>query len=86
MKISIANDIAATQLDDETAVLNTKTGKYFSLNNVGSRFWNLIQTHGDLSEVFGILSKEFNVSENQLREDIDALVQQLVTAGLVLIS
>jgi hypothetical protein len=83
MKITAASDIAATKLDDEAVLLNIKTGKYYALNTVGSRIWELITERGETEEILRVLLEEFNAPEEVLRGDMAALINKLEAADLI---
>ena len=41
--IRAAGEQASCDLTGEAVILNLRSGQYFSLNDVGTRIWNLIQ-------------------------------------------
>ncbi|HWP98709.1 MAG TPA: PqqD family protein [Syntrophomonadaceae bacterium] len=72
-----------TQLDDEAALLNIKTGKYFSLNATGVRIWELLSENHDTEEIFNILNAEYGIDKDILRADFEHLLTKLQEAELV---
>lgn len=76
-------DVLITRLDDEAALLNIKTGRYFGLNATGVRVWELLSEYSDMEEIFGILYEEYSVDKQVLRSDLDNLLAKLKAAGLV---
>lgn len=83
MKITIEKEIIITRLDDEIAMLNKLTGKYFSLNKSGARVWELLQQYKETEKVFNIMLDEYDVDKDVLMDDINRLVAGLVDSGLV---
>lgn len=83
MKIQVASDIIATKVDDETALLNIRTGKYYALNAVGARIWELVAVHGETEKILRVLLEEFNAPEEVLRGDMEALMKKLEAADLI---
>lgn len=77
-------DIVFTVVDKEAILLEQNTGKYYSLNPVGTRIWNLLTEYGQLSEVYDQLLAEFDVEETQLKKDLEHLVTQFIENGLLL--
>jgi hypothetical protein len=73
----------ATSLDEETVLLNTHTGRYYLLDAVGQRMWNLILDLGQVGLVLDSLVEEYNVPENQLERDLLDLVDELERNGLL---
>lgn len=83
MKLRVAEDVVFRELGTEAVILNLESGMYFGLNDVGSRLWRLLAEHGSLEQAIQTLLVEYEVEEDQLRHDIEALVQQLLDKGLV---
>jgi hypothetical protein len=70
-------------LDGETVLLNSETGLYFGLDVVGTRIWQLIVEHHQLSHVFDTMLAEYDVPASQLEDDLLALARQLQARGLM---
>jgi hypothetical protein len=89
-KISIPKDVlfreVADEVADEMVLLNLVNGKYFSLDDVGTRMWLLMTEHGQLKAVHQALLEEYNVDPQQLEQDLLALTDRLVANGLLQIS
>jgi hypothetical protein len=80
----IVSQQALTQfVAGEAVLLDLKSEKYFGLNPVGARFWQLIQESGDAASVRQQLLREYDVSESQLDADLNELVERLIGAGLL---
>lgn len=71
------------RLDDEAALLNMKSGKYFSLNATGVRVWELLEKSNETEEILAAMLKEYDVDQDILRQDLNQLVSRLTEAGLV---
>jgi hypothetical protein len=82
-RVTTGPDAVFRELDGEAVILNLDTGLYFGLNDVGTRIWQLIETHTDLRRVFEILRVEFDVADDRLQTDLLALVENLCDKGLV---
>ncbi len=83
MKISVEKNVLITHLDDEAALLNIKNGRYFSLNPIGSRIWDLLNQYCDTERVLDILLEEYNAHREVLENDLQNFVTRLVEAELV---
>ena len=70
-------------LDDEAVLLDLRTDSYFSLNEVAARFWQLLADDEDLDACLARLTAEYEIDEATLRSDIEALVEELLAAGLL---
>jgi hypothetical protein len=64
-------------------ILNTGTGKYYSLDVVGTRMWELLGEHGRVDLVYQALLAEYDIGEAPLREDLLGLVRGLVAQQLL---
>ena len=70
-------------LDNEAVILNLGTGVYFGLDSIGTRAWQLLSEHGSMDKVIEIMLGEYSIHEEQLRQDLDRLVEQLSQRGLL---
>ena len=41
-KVSVSKDVLASEVENEVVLLNQATGKYFTLDETGTRIWKLI--------------------------------------------
>lgn len=85
MRVTIPDEVYAEQIEDETVLLELRTGRYFGLDPVASRLWQLLVDFGSTEAVAKAALEEYDVSFEQLRQDIDALVEQLVERKLLLV-
>lgn len=84
-KVSIAPHVSFHDLDGEAVMLNLESGKYYGLDQVGTRMWNLIVEHDALAPVLQALLEEYDVTEERLQGDLLKLVNDLTAHGLVTI-
>ena len=82
-RIHIPEDVLYHDLNGEAVVLNLKSGKYFSLDAVGSHMWQLLAEHYDVATVYQSLLAEYEVDGETLRKDLFELIDNLGTYGLV---
>ena len=85
-KLTIPDHVMSRQVGDETVILDLGSGTYFGLDPVGARIWQLFTDGQPLQAVVTTLLDEFDVDEARLRVDVDTLVNELVTRGLVVVS
>ena len=78
-----AEHVVATQEADATILLDTRRGKYFTLNGVGSRIWALLSAGATVGDVIERLAPEFDVSADQIGGDVDSFVKQLQHSKLI---
>ncbi len=83
-KLIISDQVLLQEMDGETVLLNLENGHYYSLNPVGSDFWKQITEDNSLSRCIKLLMSKYDVEQDQLETDLQALIQQLKTAGILL--
>jgi hypothetical protein len=79
----LSNDAMFRDLDGEAVILDLNSGKYFGLNAVGTRIWQLIhEHHGRLEAVLDELCREYDAAPGDLERDLLELVARLAEARL----
>ena len=73
----------STGLDGETVVLNTVSGRYFSLDEVGSTLWEAVQQAHTTEELIAVIFERYDVDAETATRDVYALLGALEEAGLV---
>ena len=81
--VVVAKDQMSSNLGGEIAVLGLKTGKYYGLDAVGARIWELIQEPRTIEEVRDVLLSEYQVEPGRCERDLLALLQKLADEGLI---
>lgn len=71
------------QLDGESVLLNLETEKYFGLDATGTRMWELVTSSPSIEAACGLLTHEFEVEPEVLRNHLAELLGQLVDHGLL---
>lgn len=79
-----SDDVVFREVYGEAVILNLVTGIYFGLDSVGTRIWQLIEEHHQLSMVLTQLGLEYEASEENLERDLLRLVTELKEKGLVI--
>ena len=81
--VAIADEVIYQPLQDELVLLNMKEQKYFGLDDVGTDMWNLLLESGDIATVADRMCEEYEVDKPTVLGDLEALVNNLVAAGLL---
>lgn len=81
--IVAAKDQVSSDLSGEAVVLNLKSGKYYGLNAVGARIWNLIQEPRTLNDIRNVIMEEYEVEPERCEREILNLLQELAAEGLI---
>lgn len=81
--VVINEDLMVADLDGEMVLLDTQSGTYFGLNQVGSRIWELTSEPYRIQDVVTVLLDEFAVSKEQLEQDVLHFVNSLSQKSLI---
>jgi len=84
-RVAIHQDAVFRELDGEAVILQLEAGMYFGLDPVGTRLWQLIETHGQLRPVLEAALQEFDVSRDVLERDLIELVSRLSEKELLVV-
>lgn len=82
-RVIVPESVLFRDLDGEAVLLETGSGRYYGLNEVGTRMWILLQSHREIGAVCRALLAEYDVPEDRLRADLENLVATLAARGLV---
>jgi len=74
--------VQGTVLDGETVLLDLNSGRYYTLNRVGTTIWELC-TGASLEEIRKTLCARFEAPAERITDDLVSLVTQLSHEGLV---
>lgn len=77
-----APDLLATELDGETIILEP-TGRYYSLNAVGTEVWAQLQAPQRVEHLRDAVLSRYDVAPGRCERDLLALLEALRRAGLV---
>jgi hypothetical protein len=78
-------DLQAEDLPSgETVIVRPEDGKAVVLNAMGGVVWELCDGHHELGEIAGFICAQLaDAPQSRVAEDVEALTQQLVEAGLL---
>lgn len=72
-----------SEIDSEAVILDVNSGTYFGLNEVSNRIWQLLQTPTDSEQLIAQILEEYEVTPEEVREDVQSLLGDMLNAGLV---
>jgi hypothetical protein len=81
--VQLSDDVVAREVGGETMLLDLASGKYFGLNAVGGRFWQLVEGGMTAAQARDMLLGEFEVEAERLDSDLASLIEDLRESGLV---
>jgi hypothetical protein len=82
-KIRPSETVFSQEIEGEIVLLDMASENYFGLDAIGSEIWALLQEGNSLQEVNDILLKNYDISPERLKHDLEVFVERLVENGLV---
>ncbi len=77
------NKTISGRLHDEMVMMDMAQGKYFSLNPVATRIWDLMDGPVTFEWLCGQLQKEYDVDNEKCLEEVSAYLEEMLRLGLV---
>jgi len=82
-RVTVPESVLFRDLDGEAVLLETATGRYYGLNEVGTRMWSLLQRHGEIEAAYQDLLGEYQVPAHELQQDLLDFVGLLTSRRLI---
>lgn len=71
------------RLHDELVMMDPEQGKYFSLNPVATRIWDLLEKPMSEEDLCVHLTDEYDVEPERCMDEVKSLLERMVMLGLV---
>jgi hypothetical protein len=71
------------ELGGEMILLDSGSGQYFSLNQTGTRVWELLRTGTTVEGICAALARLYNMPEKQAMSDLVPFLEDLAGTGLI---
>lgn len=81
--VSRNGDVFAGVVDNETVAMNVQSGKYYHLNETGSRIFALLEEPRSVQLLCEELQTQFRADEEVLRQDILDFIGEMAGMGLI---
>lgn len=78
-------DVYAGVVDNETVDMNVQNGKYYHLNETGSRIFALLEEPRSVQALCEELKTQFRADEGVLRQDLIDFIGEMAGMGLILV-
>jgi hypothetical protein len=82
-KVTVPANVLVRVLDKEAVLLNIETERYFGLDEIGTRMWQLTTTAPSVEVAYQALLSEYDVEPAALRQNLQDLLEKLRTNGLL---
>ena len=83
-KLSISENALSQQVNGEIVILNFVSESYYTLDAVGTKFWQLFTELENVNTVIQQLVQIYLVDEAPLRRDVNSFVEELVEEELLI--
>ena len=73
----------STDLGGEAVILGLESGQYYSLNDVGTRIWDLVQEPKTVLDVRDAILDEYEVEPERCEKELLDILKKMASAGLI---
>ena len=81
--VKVVEGISVAELEGEAVLPDINSGQYFGLNEVGVRIMDLLKEPSSIQAVIEVLIQEFEVEDDQLRDDIVVFLEDMAKHELI---
>jgi hypothetical protein len=82
-RLSPAKHVVSTMHGTRTVLLDSRSGHYYGLDEVGSRIWNLANAGFAPSTIAEKLAEEYDAPPDQLERDVASFLEELIESKLL---
>lgn len=85
-KVTVPDGVLLREIEGESVLVNLDRGRYYGLDDVGTRLYQLLTGSPDVGAAFEAALAEFDVDSATLEQDMADLIGELAAEGLVEVS
>lgn len=83
-RYSINSDrIVWRNIEEEAVILNLDSGYYYSLNELGTKIWQLLIKNKTTAEIISFVYKEYDINKNKIKKDLLKIINELKRENLI---
>ena len=82
-RLSPAKHVVSTMLGTRSVLLDSRSGHYYGLDEVGSRIWHLAEAGFPPSTIAEKLAQEYDAPEDRLQKDVHEFISELKHSRLL---
>jgi hypothetical protein len=82
-RFSKSEQVMVQELDGEAVLLDLKSERYFGLDKMGLRMFQVVTSSASVMDACNSLLDEFDVDPSRLRQDLADFLSGLLDAGLL---
>ena len=79
----IVDDIVVSEINNESVILNLKTGIYFQVNELGSYIVSQLNQYSTFESLNNKITEDFEVAPNKSEEDLLSFIKDLESKNLL---
>jgi len=83
IRLLVPDSVISRPVDGITVVVDVATGRSFTLDEVGTRVWELLTTMPSVQAAYETLLQEFDADPSQMRDDVERLIDALTSHELL---
>lgn len=81
--ITRRTDLPTTDLGGEIGMVNVELGKYFALNPVGTRIWELLEKPNSINGLVSILMEQYDVDIDTCTGEVVQFIENMLQLELI---
>ena len=82
-RIILNQELLQSEIDGETIMMSIDNGKYYGLNTVASRIWEIIKDEPLFSEIIEKLTIEYDIEKQQCETETKEFIDKLIENKLI---
>lgn len=72
------------ELDDNEIMVNMDKGKYYGLNLVAKRIWDMIVSPKGFDEIVEILMNEYDIDKQRCTAEVTSFLESALERGIII--
>lgn len=76
-------DLETRDMDGESVMMSIERGKYYGMDPVGSRIWELLDSPRSVSSLCDVLVEEFDIDRTQCMVQVIEFLERLSSERLI---
>ena len=76
----------SSAIDDELVLLSIINNKYYGMDSVGNRIWDLLSKPIVIGDMIAALIKEYDISAAECEKDVFSFLDELCSENLVILT
>ncbi|MBY6350624.1 lasso peptide biosynthesis PqqD family chaperone [Rhodococcoides corynebacterioides] len=81
--VEISKGVSQTRTEDGMVLLDGRTGKYWTLDQVGTDMLESFESNASTAETIAVITAKYEVSTTTVESDVKALLRDLAAEGMV---